>query len=378
MAGAPPAAASVTVVDVDHVGSLIRHLGETTFRGVYSAVSVDEATRTVHLDVTGTGLASKALAAVAGLVHVVTRVVSHSYDALAAMQQSVIADTAMWHRHGAVITDVGPDAGTGRLFIGVRHYTPGIGAEMSARYGAASVRVGEFNAGVGAASRTADSSPWNAGDLIGAGSTICTTGFGVHASTSSTTATGPWLALAGHCFANGTTVTNNGHTVGKVSRATGVYKDYGDDISVILGQTSSSSSKYIWETNTARARNDGSITGPAVGSSVCHSGASTNEKCGTVRQVNQCFLNSDTGLHMCHQDYVTSSSLLAAGGDSGGPWFQAYTSGTTRYDGPVGINSLIFNMYNCSTQTGTQRCGNASSYTEMDEFASVYNVWPNY
>jgi hypothetical protein len=75
---------------------------------------------------------------------------------------------------------------------------------------------------------------------------------------------------------------------------------------------------------------------------------------------------------------VTSSSLLAAGGDSGGPWFQAYTSGSVRYDGPVGIYSLLFNMYNCSTQTGTQRCANAASYTEMDEFASVYNVWPNY
>lgn len=379
--GSETAAQAATAAEVDKAGAQVRYLGEHVYPTIYAGVSVDQSVGVVSLQVTAPGSAADALAAAAGGIPVLTTIVAHSFQTLMDLQQRVISDDALWTSQGALLTAIAPDLVSNKLLIGLQDWSDVIAAAMEVRYGAGNILVVQQTAGVAAAaSRTADTAPYNGGDALrNSTGQYCTAGFGVHYQSSSTKFTGPYMVTAGHCFPHGAAVFHNGVQIGTAYRSSSVYKDYGTDVEMIYmaGKTS----KYIWETNTARAQNDGTITYPAIGSTICQSGAATNKRCGTVKTVNACFYNSTFRLHWCHQDYATSTSLLVAQGDSGGPVFQAYTANGVRWNSAVGMPSIAAApVYTCTTQIGTTNfCSNGMTYAQIGHAVDdTYAMWPNY
>lgn len=368
-----------TVAAVDSAGSTIRRLGESVYPTVYAGVAVDEIAGVVLLQVTSLGDASQALVQAAGSVPVRPQLVTHSYSALWQLQSDVVADGPSWGAQGVTITNVGIDYAANKLVIGVPFYNEESAQLFYARYGTDLLIVREVQGGQSSADRFHDTSPYNGGDhLVDTLNRVCTAGFGIHLLSSPTTATGPYLITAGHCFSNTGTVSNNGVTIGTVARSGNIYKDYGDDVEVVYKLTSS---KYIWETDTARATGANHEVA-TIGMSVCHSGIATNKRCGTVTAINQCPLNTDTSLHYCHQDFVSAGTgLLVAGGDSGGPWFTATGSGTSRTFNALGVQSLgLDTPYACTTSSGpSTTCHHQASYTEAEYAIAIdYNSYVNH
>jgi hypothetical protein len=353
----------ITVEDVDRAGASIRQLGETTYPDVYANISVDESALTALLEVTALGPAANALVAAGGAVPVAVVVVPNAYAALKALQQRVVDDEAFWGTQGITITYVGPDAATNRLRIGILAYSETIATAMALRYGATKILIAEDAGTTPDADRLHDTSPYNGGIRLGSSTTACTAGHGIHLTSSATKSSGPYLFTAGHCFPNNTTISHNGRTIGTAFRSTNVYRDNGMDVEVV-GATSS---RLIWETTTARAQNDGTVTRPAIGTSLCHSGITTNKLCGKVTAVDACTWYPTLALHFCHLDTATSSVTLAQAGDSGGPWFIPYTYNGVRLNSAVGIHS--------GTATNDNRI---ARYTEIDYAQTAYNAWVNY
>jgi hypothetical protein len=369
---------SPSLLPVDQAGIAIKALGETSgFQDVYAEVVVDEQSGRVRLDVTSPGSDSDTLAAAAGgLAPVDVRVVANSFAAQMTLLNSVVAEIPLWAEQGVTITKVGPDAETSLVDIGLADPDPASTLLLLNRYGATKVRVSQYGGTDETASRTADTSPYNGGIVIrnSAGGGTCTAGFGVH-SGSTAKASSTTMITAGHCYTNGAAVYHNGVKVGTVTRSSTIYAANGMDIETV----SISSSRYVWETNTARARSDGSVTSLPVGVSVCHSGAATDKRCGTTVAVNQCVPVGATTF--CHQTSVRSTGLLIAEGDSGGPWFTTVTISGIKYFSAVGIQSggRTSTQYFCTTQLGAnQRCYTEGTYTEFLPIFNTTNLWPNY
>ena len=369
-------AGTVTLEQVDQAGARIRSLGEHTYPTTYAATSVDEQTGSVTISVTQLGAATTALISAANNVPVTLSVVSRSYADIQAVMQSVIGDDAYWTAQGTTLTDIGPDPTNDTLDVGINPYTSVLATAIQQRYGAANVTVSQHDGVESTASRTADSAPYNGGDKVVNGNHFCTAGFGVNGSG---TATGPYWIFAGHCWGNGTAiyVPNVSTAIGTDYRSSNVYKDYGMDIAEI--GVGAKTSKYIWETNSGRAQSDGSYTSEVTGATVCHSGASLNKVCGTLKAQEHCYWYSHEGLHFCHQAWVSKSSNLVATGDSGGPWFDAYTYNNVRYFSALGMQSGgAGTSSSCSTQAGTQTCYTSAYFTDFDDAVAVYNQWVNH
>lgn len=370
-----------TLFPVTLAGSQVKALGESTFPDVYAEVVVDEQAGRLRLDVTALGAAADSLADAAGSVPVDLRVVPNSYASQMETEIAVVRDIDYWAGQGVVVNAVTPDEETSLVEIGVEQPTSVTTALLLARYGADKVSVAQAAVSVGQASRTADSTPYNGGIRVkDADGWTCTAGIPSH-SGSAPASTSSLMVLAGHCFPHNTPVYHNGVRIGTAVRSIALYTTDQYDIEYI----SMSSSRNIWETNTVRARGDGSVTTLAVGSSVCHSGAATDKRCGKVSAVNGTNRSTDprTGTvnTFAHQTTVTSTSLLAAGGDSGGPWFTTWTSSTgVRYYSAVGIHSSAAgSTYTCPTQLGTSTsCSNSATYTQQMDVFNRTNWWPNY
>jgi hypothetical protein len=186
--------------------------------------------------------------------------------------------------------------------------------------------------------------------------------------------TGAYLITAGHCFADGAGVKQNGTTIGTANR-TSVYGNNGDDLETITGTSSSS---YIWEQNTSRATSDAVEEDPLDGEGFCFSGAASNETCGNVTATNGCYAYTTPALTFCHLTKISSSSELVAEGDSGGPWFYPYNYSGTRYFSGVGVQSGGQGQYTCTTQLGSgQKCYETALFTPLSRVYTDFNLWVN-
>jgi hypothetical protein len=189
-----------------------------------------------------------------------------------------------------------------------------------------------------AATRTADSAPWNGGDAWaairnGVARSQCTTGFGVHNSGGSS-----WMLTAAHC-ATAPDVAYQGVVPSVSLQYMGPVQNEVYNRDLIIINTSSWHWIFDGPPNTTTTKN---VTGWAYWSSgqlVCQSGYVSGTVCGISQDYSQDITvscstpDSDNdcgytiyGLIRCHQ---VNGTTAARPGDSGGPVFTVNSTGVT-------------------------------------------------
>jgi hypothetical protein len=252
----------------------------------------------------------------------------HSMRQLNAIQSSL---QGKWHalrKSGIEVSEFGSNPLIGKEDIGVDNLTARDASKLRQMYPPQALNI--FNvtprradAPRLAASRIADTPPFNGGDAIVSAtqhSNGCTSGFGVVIRGVSR------LLTAGHCYLVGTSVENarslggsaisgSGAPMGRVFESASLSRL---DSEVISGP----GSDLIWTGPIGRPQR-ATVSGVgtwAVGDQVCTSGAYGGEICGlTVQQVNYCFFISFHSY--CHLTRVHGAREIVPG-DSGGPVFR--------------------------------------------------------
>ena len=354
-----------------------------SYPNTYAGVTVDESLGVADLYVTSVGPDLTALLQSAVPIPVHVHMVTRSFNALMSIKDQVVGDSSYWESQGTVLTGLWPSFENNTLMVGVDPYTSAIDAAITTRYGSGNVTVVAEPGAQDTADRFHDYAPWNGGDAIDSGTTGCTSGFGLHnLSEGYNRTTGTLLVTAGHCFPTNAYVTNNGTRIGQVGYKNWYY-NYGYDYELIGMIGTYKSSQWIWETDSHVAYSSGYEDLLAVGTTVCHSGRTTNKQCGKITKTDltdYCSSGSCKGLHFQEQvEVYNSSAPLVAKGDSGGPWFIAFTKSSTRYFDAAGITSQEGATYTCTLrgQSNTS-CSHTAYYQEIDTPMYYDDIWLNF
>lgn len=189
-----------------------------------------------------------------------------------------------------------------------------------------------------AATRTADTSPYKAGDRITRPSgqpnqvIICTSGGKVRSNSGS----GPaYMFMAGHCGPTQTVWTQGG---------TSFSTQWGDNKidGALLG--GKSYSPLIWGPNNTLINTTGTVPdalyGQVSGVGMCASGATTGWTCGnnnlvSTQKYTEC-VNYTGGTRVCNLRWAYySGAVVVRGGDSGGPILRNLSSGRYHWAGVI-------------------------------------------
>jgi hypothetical protein len=247
--------------------------------------------------------------------------VRHSVAKLDDVRQKM-ADAPAWR---PVMSEWYVDITRNVVAVGVTSLSPKLTAAAQAEFGDL-VRLYEA-ARPSRASRTDDWAPWGGGIRINSGGFGCTSGFAIEVPG---TPASRKMLTAGHCFALGATVTNNGEVVGTVSSRT--LAQNGKDVETINGNfmgwtyKGPPTSEYGDTIQGAKAS--------VVGQTFCTNGATSGEVCsGTVNAKNICVTFSD-GITTCQLDRLGGNVTLVRSGDSGGNIF-AYDAAGLKVGGII-------------------------------------------
>jgi hypothetical protein len=202
------------------------------------------------------------------------------------------------------------------------------------------------------ASRTADFSPWDGGDVISTGNLTCTSGFSAY----DTTGLAHGELGAAHCSLHaGDVVNQNGATMGQVA-----YRQYGvgsgqlDFRFVDSSYTGSDSAPVVWGNGGVSRIVTSSLTYRGIrGYQVCGSGSQTGENCNaSVVSENICVTYQD-GTSVCNLDEAASNdnSQLVIGGDSGGPVYHLNPGGDVQAVGIISGCIPLNPGLTCSTES---------------------------
>lgn len=281
----------------------------------------------------------------------------HSLLSLNSLQQRLLADDDLLAGAGIQMEEFWPDTKTGKEWIGVDSLTPAKASLLRLRYGAEKIHVFDVapsERAVLTASRTNDTSPYNAGDSISDGNVSCTAAFG----TISHLDGQKYMLTAAHCFTSGSYIYNqfcpydlancpgaqgSGAFMGTVGARD--VTDGGTDTEVLrinswYGITTGADS------NPQLAFVSGYTSNP-IGYQVCNDGATTGEICGLViDQSNVC--RQEQGRqgqgHACYlvHAYNPSGGIANAEEDSGGPVFR-FNGSSLEATGIVSASTQFIN-----------------------------------
>jgi hypothetical protein len=331
----PANAASDLSLEESRTEQLVRMVDGA--RATFGGVSVDEATGTLTVRYAKGAGEAAARARFGGLTtrkapakgqrwRVQFAPVSHSLAELYAVRQTVAADRA-W-LSGAGVTEYYTDIERNLVAVGVEKLSAELQAQAGARFGDL-VRLHTAARPDALSTRLDDFEPWVAGSRIVSGDRGCTGGFVIRTDVFFVPVR--WLVTAGHCFAEGATVTNNGDAIGTVVSRT--FTNNGLDVEYVGGQT-----YEAWTYKGPPTSDYGdAIRGPRislVGRSYCTNGATSGEICsGTVDAIDLCVLFDD-GVTRCSLDRMRGGVTLSRRGDSGGNVF-AYDSAGLKIGGII-------------------------------------------
>lgn len=210
-----------------------------------------------------------------------------------------------------------------------------VGNVPQAELPAEAVRSGaisyEYTKDGGRETRANDSSPHWGGAKITSGGAGCSSGFIVKNSAGTR-----FAVTAAHCGALNSTWTSGSFTFGKMTQR-GPFPAW--DMALLGGQSYGS---YIWMGNASgTGTQTGAAANPAVGSTYCTSGTTTNENCGKkVSSLTGSFCDS-AGCTYGLAEYKGGTNT--AGGDSGGPL--VLKSGSKVYPRGIHIARVGSTMY---------------------------------
>lgn len=189
----------------------------------------------------------------------------------------------------------------------------------------------EYTTEGGRETRTNDSAPHWGGARITSGGSGCSSGFIVKNSAGTR-----FAVTAAHCGSLNSTWTSGSYTFGKMTQR-GPFPAY--DMALLSGQSYGS---YIWMGNSSgTGTQTGAAANPAVGSTYCTSGATTNENCGKkVNNLSDSFCDA-SGCTYSLASYTGGSNT--SGGDSGGPL--VLKSGSKVYPRGIHIARAGSTMY---------------------------------
>lgn len=320
---APAGAAPVLTVAESRADELVSTINADP--ATYAGVSIDESSDTLTVRYARNAGQPAALARVSNLttrsvqpgaqsLRIKLVAADHSLQELQAVRDKVVADPVWRKAAGDTVSEWYVDITTNRVAVGLTRLTPAIEALTSKlSNGLASLHVAARPQEQ--ATRTDDFEPWAAGSrIIVQGG--CTGGFIIHNFLNPAERR---MVTAGHCGAAGTTVTNNGDTVGTVVSRT--YVQNGLDVEYVGGST------YLPWTYKGPANSDfgdhiRSTSLPVVGRNYCTNGATSGETCtGTIKATNLC-VTFISGKTTCFLDRMTSTVVLSRPGDSGGNFFE--------------------------------------------------------
>ena len=337
-----------------HAVSVLGLSGSPAVRGAYAGVSLtaDRSGLDLWLTAAAPALTQAAAAFVSpDLMHV--HPAQRSYEVLDALTTRVAGDVPALEAAGVYVTNAGPNEDRNVVLIGVRDLTPAKAATVHARYGDAAAAVA--GTGAGAVSRQADSEPWWGGDVIGndRAEGLCTLGPSFIKSDGSR-----YSMTAGHCFSQGSNLTNNYVYLGTV---TGRYPYDGQVDAEIMPVDAQN---FDYRTDTTAAMQSGARNA-SRNSLVCKSGIRTNEVCDLqVTALNQ-MVRDEYGTFL-HQDLANKNDLATGPGDSGGPVYTANSDGTITIAGMT-ANAILPYSY-------CDRCSKQVSFTEYTYLAAGFGV----
>jgi hypothetical protein len=283
-------------------------------------------------------------------VHPATR----SYAMLDALTTRLAKDAPALKAAGVFVSNAGPNEDRNVVLVGVRDLTPAKASLIQARYGDAAVAVAGTE--TQPSSRQVDSQPWYGGDVIGndRNEGLCTLGPSFIRSSDGSR----YSMTAGHCFSQGSNLTNNYNYLGTV---TGRYPYDGQVDAEIMPVNSAA---FDWRTDTTYAQQKGARNA-SRNSVVCKSGITTNEVCDLqVTALNQ-MIQNESGTFL-HQDFANKNAYATGPGDSGGPVYYANPDGTITI---AGITSSAVAPYSYC-----DRCSKQVSFTEYTYLAAGFGV----
>ena len=319
---APAGAAPVLSVAESRADELVSTINADP--ATYAGVSIDESSDTLTVRYARNAGQTAALARVSNLT---TRSVQpgaqslrvqlvpadHSVQELQAVREKVVTDPDWRKAAGDTVSEWYVDIRTNRVAVGLTRLTPAIEALTSKLSdGLASLHVAARPQEQ--ATRLDDFEPWAAGSRINIQGG-CTGGFIIRNNNNPTERR---LVTAGHCGVDGTTVTNNGDTVGTVVGRN--YVQNGLDVEYVAGSTYAPWT-YKGPANSDFGDDIRSTSLPLVGRTYCTNGATSGETCtGTIRATDLC-VTFTSGKTTCFLDRMTSTVVLSRPGDSGGNFF---------------------------------------------------------
>jgi hypothetical protein len=349
--GAPTAPATVRGTISMSLESAVGNLAAKSYGVEYGGMAVIDNRRHLAVYLTDPAPAvERAFNRIAPAGTLVFRKTPRSMRQLNAIQSSLQGKWRALRESGIEVSEFGSNPLTGKEDVGVENLTVSQASKLDRMYGAQALHV--FNvtprqatAGRLAASRVADTPPFNGGDAImpAAHTYNCSTGFGVVIGGLSR------LLTAGHCFNVGTSV-YNGRSLGGTSftgsnTPMGTVFESGWNSELDSEVISGSGSDLIWTGpigNPQRATVSGVGTW-AVGDQVCTSGANGGEICGlTVQHVNYCMNLFEFPVslrYVCHITQVHGAREIVPG-DSGGPVFRFSGSALEAVGTVSGLDAL--------------------------------------
>jgi len=248
-----------------------------------------------------------------------------------------IPTTQPWDSYiGATVLSWYVDPVSQRVVIGVSEITDALRQAAESTFGGLAVLI-VGHQGTLLYDRIHDGQAYSGSDrIVTSDGNYCSAGYKAYISVSGVLHYG--MITAGHCWSNGTTVSqgyydcNAGYhsfgTMGKVTRR--VFGNNVTDVEFLDGTaTGTSTAANMWygsepnpcgpETSNSGPINDTGVGSNYVGESVCFDGSVTGENCNGVIDATLVCVTVQ-GTTSCNQDRAHSGNgSLATGGDSGGP-----------------------------------------------------------
>jgi hypothetical protein len=289
--------------------------------------------------------------------------VQFSFAQLSATTSSIEDDDDSWAKQGVSISGWGPDFVTNTVTVDLAHYTPEAATALAERYGSiVTVDTKDKSAGP-SSSRTADTAPWFGGDKVTQGTKFCTSWFSLH----NTANNKDYTAVAGHCGVG--TWSNNGTAQG-TGTASGLHYDDRGPIDILFYYTPGGTANSVWSD---RNPADGTTTDfirpvtavaagyPAVGAtSVRTDGTVDLETNITIEKVDQIVRYNGKRISQLVEGHGTGDVDAFTPGDSGGPVYATYVSGSSQ----VRAYGMIVAHNNSGNDDGwfTTAANNLASY----------------
>ena len=331
--------------------SAVSNLAAKSYGAEYGGMAVTGGQRQLAVYLTDPAPAvERAFSRIAPAGTLVFRKTAHSMRQLNAIQSSIQTNWKSLAKSGIEVDEFGSNPLSGKEDVGVVNLTAGKAARLDHMYGAQALNVfnvtpRQADAARVAASRIADTPPFNGGDAIVSATQHfngCSSGFGVVIGGVSR------LLTAAHCYTVGTTVLNarslGGTAISGSGAAIGTVIESALSSDLDSEVISAPGSDLIW-TGPIGAPQRATVSGVgtwAVGDQVCTSGAYGGEICGlTVQHVNYCMPLSEfpISFHVfCHLTQVQGPREIV-GGDSGGPVFRFSGSALEAVGTISGFNS---------------------------------------